>query len=114
MEKYSKKPNVWAAAADQAAPAGAAARAPVGQQTEGGIAEIILACDRDRRTLAWLREEVGDVAIIDATSRLAGNRKLFVSNIAKVLGVKVPDRLAVTDSTTAQQHTSRLLAKLRT
>lgn len=55
--------------------------------------DIILDSDRDRRTLEWLITQVGEDAINEACLQLAGTRKPYVSNIAKVLGLVPPDTL---------------------
>lgn len=55
---------------------------------------VIVESDRDRRALAWLRVQVGDQAIKTAADGLAGDRRPFVSNIIKVLGLTLPLDLA--------------------
>lgn len=45
--------------------------------------------DRDRRALAWLREQVGDAALADAAS-LCGPGKPYVSEVCRRLGLSVP------------------------
>jgi hypothetical protein len=53
--------------------------------------DVVVESDRDRRTLDWLINEVGVVAVENACCQLAGQRKLYVSNIAKALGLTPPD-----------------------
>jgi hypothetical protein len=48
----------WAAAADRAEAAAGASRGTEGQQATGAELGVIVANDRDRRTLAWLRERL--------------------------------------------------------
>ena len=67
----------------------------------------------NRRTLAWLRDRVGDAAILGAVGQLAGNRKPYLSNVAKALAVALPERLEATDRETAFKHLSKLKAKLK-
>lgn len=55
--------------------------------------DIIVTTDRDRRTLDWLISQVGVDAVREACHRLAGQRKPYVSNVAKVLGLTPPDTL---------------------
>jgi hypothetical protein len=43
----------------------------------------------DRRTLAWLREQVGDAAIAAAAQR-HGPSKPYLSAVCRTLGVKAP------------------------
>lgn len=56
--------------------------------------KIILNSDRDRRTLAWLIEQVGERALEHACARLAGQRKPYPSNLAKILGLEPPESLS--------------------
>lgn len=102
----------WAAAADQAEAAAVAtpAAVAVGQQAVGGDLGVIVANDRDRRTLAWLRGQVGDAAILDAVSRLSGNRKQYLSNISKLLHVDLPTQLSVADREAAIKHLAAIRA----
>ena len=55
---------------------------------------VILETERDRRTLAWLIQQVGEPALERACSRLAGRRKCYPSNLAKCLDLVPPDSLA--------------------
>lgn len=50
--------------------------------------------ERDRRELAWLRAQVGDDAIREAVTRLPGQRRPYVLNIARALGLVLPAWLA--------------------
>jgi hypothetical protein len=45
--------------------------------------------ERDRRTLAWLREHVGDAAIM-AAARRCGPSKPYLSMVCRTLGVTAP------------------------
>jgi hypothetical protein len=53
--------------------------------------DVIIESDRDQRTLEWLISEVGASAVEQACSELAGSRKVYVSNIAKVLRLEPPE-----------------------
>ena len=55
---------------------------------------VILETERDRRTLAWLLQQVGEPALERACSSLAGQRKCYPSNLAKCLGLVPPESLA--------------------
>jgi len=57
------------------------------------IDDIIISNERDERSLAWLRREVGDEAISEALSRLAGNRRPYITNLCHELGLVVPDEV---------------------
>lgn len=87
-----------ASADDRAEAAAEATPCTEGQQAGGVELGVIIANDRDRRTLAWLRDCVGDVAIIKVTGRLAGNRKPYPTNIAKILGLPIPETVALPPS----------------
>lgn len=55
----------------------------------------IVANDRDRRALAWLREKAGDAAIREAAQSLPGQRRPYLSNIARALGLELPAVLSL-------------------
>jgi hypothetical protein len=54
---------------------------------------VILESQRDHRTLAWLIEQVGESELERACASLAGDRKAYPSNLAKVLGLVPPEGL---------------------
>ena len=56
---------------------------------------VIIESPRDERVLGWLIDQVGELAVEEACSRLAGSRRAYVSNVAKVLGVTPPVDLAL-------------------
>ena len=61
--------------------------------------------ERDRRTLAWLRERVGDAAIAAVVQR-CGRSKPYLSAVCRMLGVTAPQFSApprVAPSVTAEQ-----------
>lgn len=45
--------------------------------------------DHDRRVLAWVREQVGDAAFVDAAAR-CGPIKPYMSAVCRRLGLQVP------------------------
>lgn len=59
--------------------------------------------ERDKRTAEWLVEKYGAEAVSRAESQLAGARKPYPSNIAKVLGATVPEALKRTENAAARQ-----------
>ena len=65
---------------------------------------VVLESDRDRRALDWLVSQVGLAAVELACSQLAGGRKAYVSNIAKVLGLNLPDSISATPKDEALVH----------
>ena len=62
----------------------------------GELLPVLVENERDRLSLEWLRGQVSDQAIAEACGRLAGARRPYVSNVAKALGMKLPDNLALT------------------
>ena len=65
---------------------------------------LIVESKRDQRVLDWLVSQVGEESIANACMQLPGARKLYVSNIAKVLGLSPPADLAVASREEAQRH----------
>jgi len=74
---------------------------------------VILETERDRRTLAWLIQQVGEPALERACSRLAGRRKCYPSNLAKCLGQVPPDSLARPSSEQVQAYLNDMRGLLK-
>lgn len=75
------------------APAGAASAtgAPAGAQVAPEVvAGVLVASERDRRVVAWLVGQVGAQAVAEAAGRQIGSRRPYPSNVARVLGLRVP------------------------
>jgi len=106
----SKTPLGRPAAAGRAEPAGEASPVADGSLSHLGV---IVDNAQDARTLAWLRVSVGDDAIRGAVSALAGSRKPYLSNLAKLLGVDLPSELEVADRDTARAHIQHIQNLLR-
>lgn len=70
--------------------------------------DVIVMSERDKRTLDWLIDQVGADAVERACAALSGERKPYVSNIAKVLGLHPPDSLMQSSRTTARAHLASL------
>lgn len=75
--------------------------------------EILIESDRDRRIYDWLLTQVGEAALREACSSLAGNRRLYVSNLAKVLGLKPPADLVLTPREAALRHLAEMREMLK-
>jgi hypothetical protein len=86
-----------------AAPAGGAAD-DGGQQP----AVILKLNDRDGRALAWLIDQVGAEAVTSACEQLAGRRRPYVSNLAKILGLRIPESVVVTPDEAALERIHEL------
>lgn len=68
--------------------------------------------ERDKRTAAWLIEQFGAEAVAEAETRLAGARKPYPSNIAKVLGTTLPEALKRTENAAAREKLAAMKAML--
>ena len=68
---------------------------------------MIIENERDERTAAWLIEQYGAEAVA-AETRISGARKPYPSNIAKVLGVTLPEALKRTENAAARQKLAEL------
>jgi hypothetical protein len=71
--------------------------------------------DHDRRVLAWLRQQVGDMAFADAAGR-CGPVKPYISTVCRQLGLTVPVLRAAVHAPTATgerslAHIRRILAE---
>lgn len=55
---------------------------------------LILNNDKDRIIAAWLEKTYGAAAIDAAIMRLAGERRPYVSNVCKVMGVTPPPEIS--------------------
>ncbi|WP_238812567.1 cryptic plasmid protein A [Paraburkholderia sp. SG-MS1] len=75
--------------------------------------DVVIESPRDQRTLDYLVKICGTDRVKRARADLLGQRRPYVSNLAKVLGVHLPDELSLTSREDAQQHLSQLKAMLR-
>ena len=69
---------------------------------------MIVQNERDERTAAWLIEQVGAEALAEAETRLQGARNPYPSNLAKELGLTLPDSLKRTENAAARQKLAEL------
>jgi len=67
---------------------------------------------RDERVMEWLINQVGQEAVDRACTQLAGMRKPYPSNLAKLLGLTVPEGLASTPKDEARERIEQLRAIL--
>lgn len=70
---------------------------------------VVVQNARDRRVLEWLIAQVGEEAVAAACKQLAGNRRPYVSNLAKVLNLNPPDDLSLTP----REEVARRIASLK-
>ena len=80
----------------------------LGQQPEG----VIVLDARDERAIAWLIDQVGFDAVQQACAKMAGNRRFYPTNLAKVLGLSIPQSVILTPSSEAREHIRGLLSFL--
>jgi hypothetical protein len=73
---------------------------------------IVIESERDRRTLEYLISTCGPVQVRKALGQLSGRTRPYVSNLAKILGVIIPDHIQVTPRTEAQARISELKDRL--
>ncbi len=73
---------------------------------------VVVESSRDQRVLVWLVERVGEEAVAEACRKLAGARRAYPSNIAKVLRLSPPAELALTTREEAQRHLAAIRALL--
>ena len=79
-----------------------------GQQPEG----VIVLNARDERAIAWLIEQAGFDAVHKACEDIVGNRKLYPSNLAKILGLSIPQSVVDTPASVAHVRIRELLTLL--
>ena len=72
----------------------------------------IIQNDRDQRVYDWLVSEVGEEAVNTACMNLAGKRKPYLSNIAKQLGLTVPERTRFTPNDGAKERLASIIKML--
>ena len=73
---------------------------------------VIVENERDRRTLRWLIDNVGHDAIREAIQRIPGNRRPYVSNVVKTMGLTPPKDLEIADRETARRYLEAIRATL--
>lgn len=79
-----------------------------GQQPEG----VIVLNARDERAIAWLIEQAGFETVQHACVKIAGHRKLYPTNLAKILGLVIPKSVINTPVSIARERISELHAIL--
>lgn len=60
------------------------------------ILRVVVESERDSRTLAYLFATCGEQAVEQACGQLPGSRRPYVSNLARVLRVSIPDSVVKT------------------
>ena len=67
---------------------------------------------RDERAIAWLIDQAGFEAVQQACQEIPGNRKLYPTNLAKILGLSIPQSVVDTPASEARDRIRELLAIL--
>lgn len=75
-----------------------------GQQPEG----VLILNARDERAVAWLIDQAGYDAVREACGKVAGRRRAYPSNLAKVLGLALPDSITLCPSDSALKRIKEL------
>lgn len=65
---------------------------------------VVVESPRDERVLRWLIDQAGEAAVEEACTLLAGSRRAYVSNIAKILHLNPPKNLEVATQEDAERH----------
>lgn len=65
---------------------------------------IVIETKRDRRVLDWLIAQAGEAAVATACAQVAGARRAYPSNVARVLGLRPPRELATAADEDARRH----------
>lgn len=73
---------------------------------------VVVESKRDQRLRDWLVEQVGHEGIVEACAKLAGARRTYPSNVAKVFGLVPPQRLAVAARADASAHLEEIARQL--
>lgn len=74
--------------------------------------DLLIETMRDQRVIAWLFEQVGEQAVLSACEQLAGRRRAYPSNVAKILGLTPPKELTLAAPEDAAVHIARIRAIL--
>jgi len=67
-------------------------------------AGVVVESERDRRTLLFLVETCGRQEVIQAAGKLPGRTRPWVSNLAKILSVVVPEAVVITPRAVGREH----------
>lgn len=74
--------------------------------------DVIIQSPRDQRVLDWLIQQAGQEAVSAACHQLAGSRRAYPSNVAKILGLTPPESLTIASREVAQAHLDAIYKKM--
>ena len=60
------------------------------------LSQVVIQSTRDQRTLDFLVETCGVAAVESACRQVPAGRRLYVSNLARVLKITIPERVIAT------------------
>lgn len=69
---------------------------------------VIVESDRDRRTLEYLVKTCGAERVAKVCGELPGQTRPYVSNIAKRLGVVIPEEVVITPRAIGRERVAEL------
>ena len=72
----------------------------------------MLESERDQRVWQYICERVGEQSALEACASLAGERRAYVSIVAKALGLTVPQQQKRASQETARAHLDRMVTML--
>ena len=75
--------------------------------------DVIISSPRDQRTLDYLVEVCGITRVKRARVDLPGNTRPYVSNLAKTLGVTIPEEVVITSREDGRRHLANLKSLLK-
>ncbi|ASV96826.1 cryptic plasmid protein A [Paraburkholderia aromaticivorans] len=70
--------------------------------------DVIVANERDRRSLAYLVDTCRLQRVAKARQALPGRTRPYVSNIARMLGVTLPEAVVITPRAEGRRHLSEI------
>lgn len=75
------------------------------------IDNIVIESYRDKKTLNYLIKVLGEKKIIETLNSFKGNKRLYVSNIAKYNRIDIPDHIY--HETADKESVSKILSDLK-
>ena len=81
--------------------------------TAPAVADVIVESDRDRRVYDYLVQTCGITRVVNARNQLPGRTRPYVSNLAKMLGVTIPDAVIITPREEARRHLAEIKKIIR-
>jgi hypothetical protein len=77
------------------------------------VAGIIIESECDRRIYNYLVQTCGEARVATARNQLPGRTRPYVSNLAKMLGVTIPNAVVTTPKEEARRHLAEIKKIIR-